>query len=392
MSVHHSIAAIAPADWDRLANPPGSEHNPFVQHAFLAALEASGSTTPQTGWTPQHLLLRDALGTPVAAAPCYLKAHSLGEYVFDQAWADALQRAGGRYYPKLQVAVPFSPVTGPRLLAATPELQGQLLAALQHQCAAVSASSVHVTFLPTADAQRLAGPQWLVRKDRQFHWFNKGYRHFDDFLGDLSHAKRKQIRRERRAVADAGVTLRWLHGREVREADWDVFFAFYQHTGARKWGRPYLTRTFFSLLGQSMPDAVALLLAERDGQTIGGALNLLGSHTLFGRYWGALVEVPCLHFEACYYQAIELAIARGLQRVEAGAQGPHKLARGYLPVATHSLHHLAHPGLADAVAEYLRDERAAVGDEQDLLLAHSPFRLTENRLNRLEELDNTPDP
>lgn len=374
MALFSRIAAIPAAEWDALANPPGAEHNPFVAHAFLAALEASGAVAAETGWAPQHLLLRDPAGRALAAAPCYLKGHSLGEYVFDHAWADAYQRAGGRYYPKLQVAVPFTPVTGPRLLAATPSLRAALLAALRQACAEVGASSVHLTFVPPADAQALAAPDWLARTDLQFHWHNPGYASFEAFLASLSHSHRKQIRRERQAVAAAGVTLRWRFGGEIREADWDAFFAFYQHTGARKWGRPYLNRAFFSMLGAAMPQAVALLLAERGGRAIGGALNLLGSHALFGRYWGAVEEVPFLHFEACYYQAVELAIALGLQRVEAGAQGPHKLARGYLPAPTYSLHHLAHPGLASAVAAYLQAERAAVADEQRQLLAHAPFR------------------
>ncbi|MBI5609912.1 MAG: N-acetyltransferase [Deltaproteobacteria bacterium] len=369
-----SITSIPAADWDALANPAGAEWNPFVSHAFLAALESSGSATAATGWTPHHLFLRDFSGFPQLAAPCYHKAHSLGEYVFDHAWADAYHRAGGHYYPKLQVAVPFTPVSGPRLLAATPELRAQALEALRKECRELGASSVHVTFLPADHAANLATPGWLPRTDLQFHWYNQDYPDFDAFLASLSHGKRKQIRRERQAVAAAGVSLRWVLGGDIREADWDTFFAFYQHTGARKWGRPYLTREFFSILGASMPDAVALLLAERDGRTIGGALNLLGSHALFGRYWGALEDVPFLHFEACYYQAIELAIARNLQRVEAGAQGPHKLARGYLPMQTHSLHHLAHPGLARAVADYLQAERAAVAHDRQELLTHAPFR------------------
>ena len=374
MAFYRSIAAIPSADWDALANPAGAERNPFVSHAFLHALEASGSVSAQSGWAPHHLLISDASGVPKAAAPCYLKGHSLGEYVFDHAWADAYHRAGGNYYPKLQVAVPFTPVAGPRLLAATPELRTELLATLRDECNSLGASSVHVTFLPESDAHAQVAPTWLARNDLQFHWYNQGYGHFDEFLASLSHSRRKQIRRERQAVAAAGISLRWVQGAEIREADWDAFFAFYQHTGARKWGQPYLNRDFFSLLGASMPQAVALLLAERDGRAIGGALNLIGSHALFGRYWGALEEVPFLHFEACYYQAIEFAIARKLARVEAGAQGPHKLARGYLPAPTHSLHHLAHPGLARAVAAYLQVEQVAVEEERQQLLTHAPFR------------------
>ncbi len=366
--------ADLPADaWDALANPAGAETNPFVSHAFLHALEASGSATPENGWTPQHLTLRGDNGQLLAAAPCYRKAHSFGEYVFDHPWADALHRAGGRYYPKLQVAVPFSPVPGPRLLAPTLELRRDLLAALQAACVHSGWSSVHLTFLPEADARALAGATWLHRTDLQFHWHNRGYTTFDDYLAELSHDKRKQVRRERRQVREAGVQLRVVQGADLTEADWDAMFAFYQHTGDRKWGRPYLTRAFFSLLGAALPEAVVLVLCERAGRTIGGALHLRGSHALFGRYWGATEEVPCLHFEACYYQAIDYAIAHRLDRVEAGAQGSHKLARGYLPVATHSLHYLARPDLRAAVAEYLVQERAAVAAEA-LGVGRGPFR------------------
>ena len=368
-----SIASVAAAQWDALAHPAGSEFNPFVAHAFLLALEGSDSASAGTGWQPCHVTLRDAAGGLVGVAPCYRKSHSLGEYVFDQAWAEAFGRVGGRYYPKLQVCVPFVPATGPRLLAATAVRRAALLQAVRDHCLASGASSAHLTFVPAQHASE-ADAGWLARTDLQFHWHNPGYASFEQFLAELSHSKRKQIRRERASVAAAGVTIQWLSGAELREHHWDTFFAFYQDTGARKWGRPYLTRAFFSLLSAAMAEHVVLMLAYRDSQPIAGALNLRGSHALFGRHWGAIEHVPNLHFEACYYQALDYAIAHKLPRVEAGAQGPHKLARGYLPVATHSLHFLAHQGLAAAVAEYLHHERSQVAVEQAVLADRAPFR------------------
>ncbi|MCA0434377.1 MAG: GNAT family N-acetyltransferase [Proteobacteria bacterium] len=368
-----SITDIPAAAWDGLANPAGSPFNPLVSHAFLRALEESGSAAAKTGWAPLHLVLEED-GAITGAAPCYLKSHSMGEYVFDHGWADAFQRAGGSYYPKLQVAVPFTPVTGPRLMAATPERRSRLAHGLVALTRQSGASSVHLTFLPEADWEALGGSGFLQRQDIQFHWHNNGYRTFDDFLASLSSNKRKNIRKERRAVADAGITFEHATGDDLREGHWDHFFACYMDTGSRKWGRPYLNRRFFSLLHETMRQHVLLVLVRRGGKLIAGAINFIGSETLYGRNWGCLEDHPFLHFEACYYQAIDFAIARGLKVVEAGAQGEHKLARGYLPVKTFSLHHFAHKGLAHAVADYLESERAAIDHDQEALAEHSPFR------------------
>jgi uncharacterized protein len=369
-----SIQAIAKDDWDRLANPEGAEFNPLVSHDFFRCLEASDCATAKTGWAPRHLLLEDSQSRVTGIVPCFRKRHSYGEYVFDHGWADAYQRAGGNYYPKLQVSVPFSPVTGPRMFAATPAARKALADGLIALCAEENASSVHITFLPEEDWTALGGGRWLKRTDIQFHWHNQGYASFDEFLKTLSSQKRKNIRKERASVASAGITLHALTGKDILERHWDAFFDFYMDTGARKWGQPYLNREFFSLIGQSMSEHTLLVIAERHGRMIAGALNFIGSHALYGRNWGALEHHPNLHFETCYYQAIDFAIARKLARVEAGAQGGHKLARGYLPQKTFSLHYLAHPGLSRAVAQYLEAERAGVDEEQQALAAHSPFR------------------
>jgi uncharacterized protein len=369
-----SVFDIGRDDWDRLANPHGSEFNPLVSFAFFAALERSGSATGKTGWAGRHLVLRDGSGTVTGIAPCFLKSHSQGEYVFDHGWAEAFQRAGGRYYPKLQAAAPFTPVTGPRLFAHDDTARKYLADGLVALCAEERASSVHITFLPEDDWSTFGGAKWLQRTDIQFHWHNAGYSTFDDFLKSLSAQKRKNIRKERQSVADLGIGLECLTGRDIREEHWDAFFAFYMDTGSRKWGRPYLNRAFFSLIGETMAENILLVIARRSGRMIAGALNFLGSHAIYGRNWGALEHHPNLHFEACYYQAIDWAIAHNLARVEAGAQGPHKLARGYLPQKTYSLHYLAHPGLSRAVAEYLAAERAGVAAEQVALAEHSPFR------------------
>ena len=369
-----SIADIAAADWDRLANPQGSPFNPLVSHAFFLALEKSGSATPRTGWAGRHQVLRDSAGGIAGIAPCYLKTHSRGEYVFDHGWAEAFTRAGGRYYPKLQAAVPFTPVTGPRLFAATAEMRAELAKGLIAQCTEDRASSVHITFLSEGECGELSSEQWLKRTDIQFHWHNNGYTGFEDFLASLSSQKRKNIRKERERVRAAGISLRQLTGRDITEAYWDRFFKFYMETGSRKWGSPYLTRDFFSLIGESLGDRILLVMAEREGRIIAGALNFIGSDALYGRNWGAIEHHDCLHFEASYYQAIDFAIASKLARVEAGAQGPHKLARGYLPQTTYSLHYLAHPGLSRAVADYLEAERAGVDNEREALASHSPFR------------------
>jgi predicted N-acyltransferase len=369
-----SALSIPREDWDRLANPPGGEFNPLVSHDFFRCLEESGCAVARTGWTPRHIVMEDDAQCITGIAPCYRKRHSQGEYVFDHGWADAYERAGGQYYPKLQVAVPFTPVSGPRLFAETEERRRELASGLIALCAQEQASSVHITFLPEDDWSALGGKLWLQRTDIQFQWMNDSYRSFDDFLASLSSQKRKNIRKERAAVAKAGITLRALTGGDIEERHWDAFHDFYMDTGARKWGTPYLNRTFFSLIGEAMPQNILLVIAERAGRMIAGALNFIGSDALYGRNWGAIEYHDSLHFETCYYQAIDFAIARGLSRVEAGAQGGHKLARGYLPRKTYSLHYLSHPGLQRAVANYLEAERRGVDEHQQALAAHSPFR------------------
>jgi predicted N-acyltransferase len=369
-----SILSIPREDWDRLANPPGGEFNPLVSHDLFRCMEVSACAVATSGWTPRHLVMADEAGHITGLVPCYKKRHSYGEYVFDHGWADAYERAGGRYYPKLQVSVPFSPVTGPRLLAATQEERQQLASGLIALCTEENASSVHITFLPEQDWDALGGALWLQRTDIQFHWANAGYQHFDDFLASLSSQKRKNIRKERASIARAGITMHALTGTDILEKHWDAFYEFYIDTGNRKWGTPYLNRAFFSLIGEAMAEHILLVMAERGGRLIAGALNFIGSHALYGRNWGAIEYHDNLHFETCYYQAIDFAIARGLSRVEAGAQGAHKLARGYLPQKTYSLHYLAHPGLQRAVADYLAAERRGVEREQQALAAHSPFR------------------
>ena len=368
------IRRIPAADWDACAGAA----NPFLRHAFLAALEESGCVRAETGWLPQHLVIRDEGGRIAAAMPLYLKSHSFGEYVFDHAWAEAYERAGGRYYPKLLSAIPFTPVTGPRLLVRAGEdaakRRGQLLAAATALARRHSVSSLHVNFLPAAEARAAEAAGFLLRTDQQFHWLNRGYDSFEAFLGSLASRKRKQIRKERRDALGDDIAIRWLQGREITEAVWDDFYAFYQDTGMRKWGRPYLNRAFFSLLGERMGDAVLLVLCRRAGRNIAGALNLVGADTIYGRYWGCLKDHRFLHFEACYYQAIDYAIMHGLARVEAGAQGPHKLARGYQPTTTYSVHWLADPGFSEAVRRYLEMERGDVTAAARLLARHTPFR------------------
>jgi len=369
-----SALSIEQVDWDRLARPPGAEFNPLASHDFFRCLEESGCAVAKTGWAPRHLIMQDDAGCLTGLVPCYKKHHSQGEYVFDYGWADAYERAGGRYYPKMQVSVPFSPVTGPRLMAETEARRRELASALIALCTQEEASSVHMTFLPERDWQALGGKLWLQRTDIQFHWMNGGYAVFDDFLASLSSQKRKNIRKERASVAKAGITMHALTGNDIEERHWDAFHDFYMDTGARKWGQPYLNRRFFSMIGEAMSEHILLVIAERNGKLIAGALNFIGSHALYGRNWGAIEYHDNLHFETCYYQAIDFAIARGLTRVEAGAQGAHKLARGYLPQKTYSLHYLAHPGLQRAVANYLEAERAGIDQEQQALAAHSPFR------------------
>ncbi|MEY4270598.1 MAG: hypothetical protein RLZZ58_1814 [Pseudomonadota bacterium] len=363
------ISAIDAAAWDALHD--GS--NPFVTHAFLAMLEESGSVGPGTGWQAAPILIDAPDGTLAAAAPAYLKAHSQGEYVFDQSWADAWQRAGGSYYPKLQIAVPFTPVPGPRVLAADTASGAALIAAAEALVRQNDLSSAHATFVNEDQIDLFRAAGWLIRQDCQFHWHNDSYADFDGFLATLSAQKRKQLRKER-ARAAADVTIEVLSGDAILPHHWDAMWDFYQDTGARKWGQPYLTRTFFTLLSQRMADAVILVLASQDGEAVAGALHFVGRDTLYGRYWGCRRDIPMLHFELCYYQAIDIAIARGLSRVEAGAQGGHKLARGYVPSATWSAHYLPDEGFRRAVADFLERERAAVGSEMAWLAQRTPFR------------------
>ncbi|MGH7122455.1 MAG: GNAT family N-acetyltransferase [Acetobacteraceae bacterium] len=376
LTLHNRIADIAQAEWDSCAG----DANPFVSHAFLAVLEESGSATARTGWLPQHAVLRDNASRIAGVAPMYAKGHSYGEYVFDHGWAHAFERAGGAYYPKLQVAVPFSPVPGPRLLMrpsageTSPSVPAvAMAAALEEACRGLELSSVHVTFCEQPEWSALGAAGWLQRTGMQFHWQNAGYRTFEDFLSALSSRKRKMIRRERREAA-SGLTLRVLSGSEIEPRHWAAFYKFYTATVDRKWGSAYLTQRFFPLLAERLGDRVVLMLAEQDGKPVAGALNLVGSDTLFGRNWGCRGEWPFLHFELCYYQAIEFAIAHGLQRVEAGAQGQHKLQRGYLPTPTFSAHWIAHPGLRHAVADFLRHERTEITADMAVLAEHSPFR------------------
>jgi predicted N-acyltransferase len=370
------IADIEPAAWDACAGPD----NPFVAHAFLAALEESGSAAPETGWLAQHLVVEDGAGRLLGAAPMYLKSHSYGEYVFDHGWAQAFSQAGGRYYPKLQVAVPFTPVTGPRLLVrpglgpAGAEVERGLVAAMTEVARRTGASSVHATFVPEDQWPRFAEAGWLLRTGCQFHWRNHGYRSFDDFLGALTARKRKTVGRERREALRSGLRIRVLTGDAVTERHWDAVFRFYIATSDRKWGPPYLTRAFFSALSAAMPERVVLVMAERGGESVAGALNLLGSDTLYGRYWGCAEDHRFLHFEMCYYRAIDFAIANGLARVEAGAQGPHKIQRGYLPRRTCSAHWIRDPGFAAAVGDFLVRERDEVEKELRTLAGRSPFR------------------
>ena len=363
------VGAIPADQWDALAGTG----NPFVGHAFLSALEDSGSVGPGTGWDPAPIMIEDARGTLLAAMPAWLKSHSQGEYVFDHAWADAWHRAGGRYYPKLQIAAPFTPATGPRLLLADEAYAAPLLRAAETLCAQNGLSSAHATFIEPGQRHLFERAGWLLRNDIQFHWHNRGYGSFEDFLADLSSRKRKDLRKER-ARAQEGVEIRHVSGGELRPEHWDAFWVFYQDTGARKWGQPYLTREAFDLFGERMAERILLVLAFVDGAPIAGALNFVGEDALYGRYWGCTAERPFLHFELCYYQAIDAAIARGLARVEAGAQGGHKLARGYEPVPTWSAHWLADAGFREAVADFLEREREGVAQDSLYLAGRTPFR------------------
>jgi hypothetical protein len=363
------VGSFEAADWDRCAG----DANPFTTHAFLAALEESGSVGPGTGWQPAPVAIDGGDGRPAAVLPAYVKSHSRGEYVFDHGWADAYERAGGDYYPKLQIAVPFTPAPGRRLLAAEEALAPALIRAAEALVLQNGLSSAHATFIDPQEVEAFERAGWLIRIDTQFHWLNEGYGGFDDFLASLSSRKRKAIRKER-ATALQGLEVRLLRGDEIVERDWDAFWAFYQDTGSRKWGRPYLTRDFFSLLGERMAGRLLLVMAYRGAEPVAGALNLIGADALYGRYWGTLTDAPGLHFELCYYQAIEWAIAHGVARVEAGAQGEHKLSRGYRPVPTFSAHFLADRRLRDAVADFLEVERRAALREIAALGDFTPFR------------------
>jgi predicted N-acyltransferase len=376
IKVASRLADVPAPEWDACAG----DENPFLGHAFLGALEASGSVGADAGWLPQHVLVEDAAGRLLAAAPVYLKNHSYGEYVFDWGWAEAYERAGGRYYPKLQCAVPFTPVPGPRLLVrpgAPPEIGDALVAGMVELARARKVSSLHVTFATRGEWERLGAAGFLQRKGQQFHWENRGFKSFDDFLEALSSRKRKAIRRERRDAVAGGIVVRALSGAQIEKRHWDAFFRFYISTSDRKWGSPYLNRRFFDLLHERMAEQVVLVMAENDGRPIAGALNLRGRDTLYGRNWGCAGDFPFLHFEVCYYQAIEYAITHGLQRVEAGAQGQHKIQRGYLPAETYSAHWIRDPGFERAVADFLKRESRAVEHEMEALGGLSPFKCEE---------------
>jgi len=408
LKVLSSLDEIPSMDWDALANPgtppilydqqdwidspettqsnpnPETESNsqvsgfnPMLSHAFLQALEESKCVGWEAGWIPQHIWWEQD-GKPIAAIPTYAKNHSQGEYVFDYAWADAFHRAGGNYYPKLQCSIPFTPVPGRRLLispeANRPETIKILTQGLKELTVRIEGSSAHLTFLTEQEWTELGKEGFLLRTDQQFHWENHGYSNFAQFLEALSSRKRKSIRKERKTALENDIEVEWITGPDLTESHWDAFYEFYLDTGNRKWGSPYLNREFFSLLGERLSDHTLLIMAKREGRYIAGALNMIGGNTLYGRNWGCIENHPCLHFEICYYQAIEFALSRGLQRVEAGAQGSHKLARGYMPSLTYSAHWIAHPSLRNAVADYLEQERQAVLHEQKILSEHGPFR------------------
>ncbi len=387
LKANTSIEEIGQQFWDRCANPAraGIEcdlpFDPFLSYAFLAALEESESAVGRTGWAPYHLSLEHAAEGVVGVLPMYLKSHSQGEYVFDYSWADAFERAGGRYYPKLQVSVPFTPATGRRILTrpdiTDPDIDKYLVSGMMQVSEQMEVSSVHVTFAEKPQWERMGEMGFLQRTHNQFHWQNDGYQSFDDFLAALSSKKRKNIRRERRDSVAAGIVIERLTGDDIRPEHWDAFYRFYIDTGSRKWGSPYLTREFFSIVGETMSDDILLVMCRREGQYVAGAINFIGGECLFGRNWGCTEHHPFLHFEVCYYQAIEFAIERGLHRVEAGAQGQHKLARGYMPTHTYSAHWIANESFRDAVENYLRSERHHVNEEIDYMAEFSPFRQTD---------------
>ncbi|MEX2327642.1 MAG: GNAT family N-acetyltransferase, partial [Pseudomonadales bacterium] len=358
-------------------------YDPIVSYAFLSALEESESVCPETGWAPYHVVLEEEREGVIGVVPMYLKSHSQGEYVFDHHWADAFERAGGQYYPKLQICIPFTPATGRRLLTGnitrtdTAETENLLLGGVMKMAENLETSSVHITFANKAQWERMGALGFLQRTHKQFHWQNNGYSDFNEFISELSSKKRKNIKRERKEARDNDIEIEWITGSGIKEHHWDAFYQFYIDTGGRKWGRPYLSRMFFSLIGQSMPDRVLLIMCKRGGHYIAGAINFIGSECLFGRNWGCIEDHRFLHFEVCYYQAIDYAIAHGLSRVEAGAQGPHKLARGYLPTHTYSAHWIVNQSFRDAVDHFLRQERQYVDEEIETIAEHSPFRRDE---------------
>ncbi|MGC6471708.1 MAG: GNAT family N-acetyltransferase [Parvibaculales bacterium] len=379
LDIHQTISAIPPAEWNRCANPADRDYNPFLDHAFLRALEESGSAVPETGWGAHHLSVTDTrTGKVRAVMPLYLKGHSQGEYIFDHGWADAFHRAGGEYYPKLLCAIPFTPASGRRLLTAPGDNMDAVTSALARGAADLTEklglSSLHLNFLTEQEWHRLGDEGFLLRTDQQFHWLNAGYRKFDDFLADLASRKRKNLKKERQKAVENGIEIEWVTGNDLTEAHWDAFYGFYLDTGYRKWGEPYLKRDFFSRIQANMADKTLLIMAKRDSHYIAGALNFIGSETLYGRHWGCSEDHPFLHFECCYYQAIDFAISKGLKRVEAGAQGTHKLARGYVPTRTYSAHHIPHEGFRTAVENYLEQERRHVDNDMSLLSTHTPFK------------------
>lgn len=380
LRVVEGIGDFSEDEWNHLAGTSrqGGSYNPFISRAFLNALEQSGSVSQHAGWLPRHLRLEDDKGYLIGAVPNYLKGHSQGEYVFDHGWADAFERAGGRYYPKFQASIPFTPATGPRLLCHAefePDaVQLALANGLRQLTDQTGASSAHVTFAPKNEIFALEETGFLHRTDQQFHFINNSFSKYDDFLNELVSRKRKALKKERRDALSEGIEVDWLTGSDLTEAVWDDFFEFYIDTGSRKWGRPYLNRKFFSLIGETMADDILLVMARRGGRYIAGAINFIGSDTLYGRHWGCIEDHPYLHFEVCYHQAIDFAIDRKLRVVEAGAQGEHKLARGYIPVTTHSAHYIAHEGFRRAVSDYLEHERREVEQIHAALEEHTPFR------------------
>lgn len=373
LEAHNSVARIGRATWDRLANPDGRPFHPFVSFDFLDALERSMSVAPNAGWGPHHLTL-SSNDEIVGVMPLYVKGHSQGEYVFDHAWADAYERAGGQYYPKLLSAIPFTPATGPRLLAKNEDAQSALASAAQQWAAQTGLSSLHVNFLTPGETTLLKSAGYLIRVGQQFHFSDEGYGDWQGFLGALSSRKRKALRKERDAITTNGLKIDWISGADITEALLDQFWIFYLDTGARKWGQPYLTRSFFSMIAQSMAEHLLFIVARQDGAIIAGAMNVIGGDTLYGRYWGCTKYIPFLHFELCYYQAVDFALAHGLQRVEAGAQGEHKIARGYTPVPTYSAHWIANPSFSDAVARYLDAEAKDNSDAINYLSRFTPFK------------------